>query len=112
MSNECLFCKIINREIPAKIAFEDDQVLGFHDIQPSAPVHILFVPKKHIDSVAQASTENPVVSLLADRAVKTAEKLGLQPTGFRLLVNYGSDAGQTVHHLHMHLLGGAKLSHL
>jgi histidine triad (HIT) family protein len=112
MSNECLFCKIINREIPAKIAFEDDKVLGFHDIQPSAPVHILFVPKKHIDSVAQASTKNPVVSLLADRAVKTAEKLGLQPTGFRLLINYGPDAGQTVHHLHMHLLGGAKLSHL
>jgi len=112
VSNECLFCKIIRREIPAKIAFEDDQVLGFHDIQPSAPVHILFVPKKHLDSVAQVSVENPVVSLLADRAVKTAEKLGLQPTGFRLLINYGSDAGQTVHHLHMHLLGGAKLSHL
>ena len=112
MNNDCLFCKIINREVPAKIEFEDNQVLGFHDIQPSAPVHILFVPKKHLDSVAQASVENPVVSLLADRAVKTAEKLGLQPTGFRLLINYGPDAGQTVHHLHMHLLGGAKLSHL
>jgi histidine triad (HIT) family protein len=112
MSNDCLFCKIIRHEIPAKIAFEDDQVLGFHDIQPAAPVHILFVPKKHLGSVLQASTENPVVSLLADRAVKTAEKLGLQPTGFRLLINYGPDAGQTVHHIHMHLLGGGPLSPL
>ena len=112
MSNDCLFCKIIRHEIPAKIAFEDDQVMGFHDIQPSAPVHILFVPKKHIDSVMQASIENPVVSILADRAVKTAATLGLQPTGFRLLINYGPDAGQTVYHLHMHLLGGGPLSHL
>jgi histidine triad (HIT) family protein len=112
MSNDCLFCKIIRREIPAKIAFEDDQVLAFHDIQPSAPVHILFVPKKHVDSVVHVSGEEPVISLLANRAVKTAEKLGLEPTGFRLLINYGPDAGQTVHHLHMHLLGGGKLSHL
>jgi histidine triad (HIT) family protein len=112
MNSDCLFCKIILREIPAKIAFEDDQVLGFHDIQPAAPVHVLFVPKKHVDSVLQVSTEEPVVSLLADRAVKTAQKLGLESTGFRLLMNYGPDAGQTVHHLHLHLLGGAKLSHL
>jgi len=112
MNPDCLFCKIVRREIPSKIAFEDDQVLGFHDIQPSAPVHILFVPKKHVDSVLQVSAEEPVVSLLADRAVKTAQKLGLEPTGFRLLMNYGPDAGQTVHHLHLHLLGGAKLSHL
>ena len=112
MNPDCLFCKIILREIPAKIAFEDDLVLGFHDIQPAAPVHILFVPKKHVDSVLQVSVEEPVISLLADRAVKTAEKLGLEPTGFRLLMNYGPDAGQTVHHLHLHLLGGAKLAHL
>jgi histidine triad (HIT) family protein len=112
MNPDCLFCKIVRREIPSKIAFEDDQVLGFHDIQPSAPIHILFVPKKHVDSVLQVSAEEPVVSLLADRAVKTAQKLGLEPTGFRLLMNYGPDAGQTVHHLHVHLLGGAKLSHL
>lgn len=112
MSNDCLFCKIIRREIKAKIAFEDDQVLGFYDIQPAAPVHILFVPKKHLDSVMQATLEGPVISILSDRAVKTAEKLGLQPTGFRLLINYGPHAGQTVHHLHMHLLGGAPLSHL
>ena len=112
MNPDCLFCKIILREIPAKIAFEDDLVLGFHDIQPAAPVHILFVPKKHVDSVLQVSVEEPVISLLVDRAVKTAEKLGLEPTGFRLLMNYGPDAGQTVHHLHLHLLGGAKLAHL
>ncbi|HTA76215.1 MAG TPA: histidine triad nucleotide-binding protein [bacterium] len=112
MSNDCLFCKIIRREIPAKIAFEDDQVLAFHDIQPAAPVHILFVPKKHVDSVADVSVEEPVVSLLADRAVKAAKQLGIQSGGFRLLMNYGPNAGQTVHHLHMHLLGGAPLAHL
>jgi histidine triad (HIT) family protein len=112
MNPDCLFCKIVRRDIPAKIAFEDDEVLGFHDIQPVAPIHILFVPKKHVDSVVQVSLEEPVVSLLSDRAVKTAQKLGLEPTGFRLLMNYGPDAGQTVHHLHLHLLGGAKLSHL
>jgi histidine triad (HIT) family protein len=112
MSRDCLFCKIIRREIPSKIAYEDDQVFGFHDIQPAAPIHILFIPKKHVDSVLQARVEEPVVSLLSDRAVKVAEQLGLQTTGFRLLINYGSDAGQTVHHLHLHLLGGAKLSPL
>jgi histidine triad (HIT) family protein len=112
MSNDCLFCKIIRREISAKIAFEDDLVLAFHDIQPSAPVHILFVPKKHIDSVVVVPDGEPVVSLLADRAVKAADQLGIQSGGFRLLMNYGPNAGQTVHHLHMHLLGGGPLSHL
>lgn len=112
MGNDCLFCKIVRKEIPAKIAFEDDEVLGFYDIEPSAPVHILFVPKKHIDSVTHLVAGETVVALLADRAVKTAEKLAIKTTGFRLLINYGPDAGQTVHHLHMHLLGGGKLSHL
>jgi len=112
MGSDCLFCKIIRKEIPAKIAFEDEQVIGFHDIQPAAPVHVLFVPKRHMDSILQAPAEEPVVSLLSNRAVKVAEELGLQRTGFRLLINYGPDAGQTVHHLHLHLLGGATLSHL
>jgi histidine triad (HIT) family protein len=112
MSPDCIFCKIIRREIPGKIAFEDDQVLGFYDIHPAAPVHILFVPKKHVDSVTQVPAEEPMVSLLTDRAVKTAQKLGLHPTGFRLLINCGPDAGQEVYHLHLHLLGGARLSHL
>jgi len=112
MSNDCLFCKIICREIPAKIAFEDDQVLAFHDIQPAAPVHILFVPKKHVDSVTHISEGDPVISLLTDRAVKAAHQLGIQDGGFRLLINYGPNAGQTVHHLHMHLLGGGPLAHL
>ncbi len=112
MANDCLFCKIIRREIHSKIAFEDDQVFAFYDIEPSAPVHILFVPKKHVDSIQGVGAEDGVVSLLADRAVKTAEKLAIDQTGYRLLINYGPDAGQTVHHLHLHLLGGAKLSHL
>ncbi len=112
MADNCLFCKIIRREIPSKVAFEDDQVFAFYDIEPSAPVHILFVPKKHVDSIKSVSEKDGVLSLLADRAVKTAEKLAIEPTGFRILVNYGPDAGQTVHHLHLHLLGGRKLAHL
>ena len=111
MSQDCLFCKIIRKEIPAKIAFEDDQVLAFHDIQPAAPVHVLFVPKKHVASVVHVPAYDPVVSILSDRAVKTAEKLGVSKTGFRHIMNYGSDAGQTVDHLHLHLLGGARLPH-
>lgn len=112
MANDCLFCKIIRREIPAKVAYEDDQVFAFYDIEPAAPVHVLFVPKKHVDSIQSVSEKDGVLSMLADRAVKTAEKLAIDQTGYRLLVNYGPDAGQTVHHLHIHLLGGGKLSHL
>ncbi len=112
MADDCLFCKIIRREIPAKVAYEDDQVFAFYDIEPAAPVHVLFVPKKHVDSIQSVSEKDGVLSMLADRAVKTAEKLAIDQTGYRLLVNYGPDAGQTVHHLHIHLLGGGKLSHL
>jgi histidine triad (HIT) family protein len=111
MSQDCLFCRIIRKEIPSKTVYEDEQVFAFHDIQPAAPVHVLFVPKKHVASVAHVPTDDPTVAILADRAVKVADKLGIAKTGFRLVMNYGADAGQTVDHLHMHLLGGKQLPH-
>lgn len=111
MSQDCLFCRIIRKEIPSKMVYEDDQVFAFHDIQPAAPVHVLFIPKKHVDSVAHVPADDPTVAILAARAVKVAEQLGISATGFRLIMNYGADAGQTVHHLHLHLLGGKQLPH-
>ncbi len=106
MSQDCVFCKIIRKEIPAKIAFEDDQVLAFHDIQPAAPIHILLIPKRHVDKVGDVPSGDHLVSVITDRAVKLAESLGIAKEGFRLVFNNGEKGGQTVSHLHLHLLGG------
>ena len=106
MSKDCLFCKIIGKKIPAKIAYEDKEVVAFHDVNPQAPTHILFVPKKHIETVADVSEKDPVVSVLSARAVQLAKQLEIAKEGFRLVINCGSGGGQTVFHLHLHLLGG------
>jgi len=106
MSQDCIFCKIIRKEIPAKIAFEDDQVLAFHDINPAAPVHILLIPKRHVEKVGVVPSGDNLVSVITDRAVKLAEEMGIAKDGFRLVFNNGDNGGQTVYHLHLHLLGG------
>ena len=106
MSQDCLFCKFVRKEIPTKIAYEDDQVLAFHDIHPKAPVHILLVPKKHVEMVTTIPEGDPVVSVLTDRAVKVAKKFGIAQDGFRLVINCGKNGGQVIFHLHLHLLGG------
>jgi histidine triad (HIT) family protein len=106
----CIFCKIINKEIPSSIVYEDDTVLAFKDINPEAPVHVLIVPKKHIPSVAEIDSEN--AGYLVDihmAANNVAKMLGINKSGFRLINNCGEDAGQTVFHLHYHLVGGRKL---
>lgn len=106
----CIFCKIIRREIPSTIVYEDEKVLAFNDIQPVAPIHVLIVPKQHIESVKKLTEEN--ASILMDihlAANKIAEKLGISDKGYRLINNCGPDAGQTVLHLHYHLLGGKDL---
>lgn len=107
----CVFCKIINKEIPAEIVYEDEHVLGFKDIAPSAPVHILFVPKKHIQSLAYVSQGDALLlgNLLLSMS-HVAKTLGIEENGFRVVSNSGKDGGQVVHHLHFHLLGGKKLS--
>lgn len=108
--DDCIFCKIIKKEIPANIVYEDDKVMAFKDINPQAPIHILIVPKQHIPSVADINESNKaVVSDINIAAVKTAEKIGIKDSGFRLICNCGANAGQTVLHLHYHLLGGKVL---
>ncbi len=103
----CLFCKIAAGEIPSKKAFEDDTVIAFHDIEPQAPVHILLVPKKHYTSIMDVSAADaPLLSHLFEVANALAKELGLEENGFRLVINTGKDGGQSVPHLHMHLMGG------
>lgn len=106
-----LFEKIIAREIPAEIIYEDDLCLAFRDISPQAPVHVLLIPKKPIPRVGEATEEDQ--DLLGHLLLKVgvvAEQLGLTDTGFRIAVNHGKDGGETVPHMHIHLLGGRPLT--
>lgn len=106
----CLFCKIIAGEIPSTKVYEDDQILAFRDIAPQAPTHILVIPKQHIGSVAEITAENAaVVAHIFAVIPQIAKAEGLE-NGYRVVSNCGADAGQTVHHLHFHILGGAALN--
>jgi len=107
----CLFCKIAKKEIPSKILFEEEDLLAFHDINPMAPIHVLVIPKQHIVGLGEAVAENAEVLgklLLASRRV--SEETGLVQSGFRVVVNNGTHAGQSVFHLHVHVLGGRPLA--
>ena len=105
--SKTLFEKIIAREIPAQIVYEDDRVLAFRDINPQAPTHALMVPKKPIPRLAEAKTEDQeLLGYLLLKAAEVAGKLGLDKGGFRLVINNGADGGETVPHLHVHILGG------
>lgn len=107
----CIFCKIVSRTIPARVVFEDGDVVAFHDAHPVAPVHVLVVPRKHVAGVEDVSAdESPLLGrvLLAARAVAAA--LDLSESGYRLVINQGAGAGQSVFHLHCHLLGGRLLA--
>jgi histidine triad (HIT) family protein len=105
--SKTLFEKIIAREIPAQIVYEDDRVLAFRDINPQAPTHALMVPKKPIPRLAEAKTEDQeLLGYLLLKAAEAAGKLGLDKGGFRLVINNGADGGETVPHLHVHILGG------
>lgn len=103
---DCIFCKIVNGEIPSNKAYEDDKVLAFYDLEPQAPVHILIVPKEHIASAAEITAENSaVISHIFEVAAIIAKEKGLD-NGFRIVNNCGDSAGQTVKHIHFHLMGG------
>ena len=105
-----LFSKIIAREIPARIVYEDDQCLAFHDVAPQAPVHILVIPKKELARVGAAQAEDePLLGHLIYVAQSVAREQGLRDTGFRLVINHGRDGGESVPHLHVHVLGGRAL---
>ena len=104
----CLFCKIVAGEIPSSKVYEDDKILAFRDIAPVAPVHVLFIPKTHIAGVREITADNAaVVAHIFTVIPQVAKELGI--TDYRVVSNNGADAGQTVHHLHIHLIGGATL---
>ena len=107
MQQDCLFCKIVNREIPAKIFYEDDRLLAFYDIEPAAPVHILLIPKKHIANIMEATAEDQdLLNHLLSTVPKLAKQAGIDEAGFRTIINTKDNGGQTVHHMHLHILGG------
>jgi histidine triad (HIT) family protein len=109
--NQTLFEKIIAREIPAQIVYEDDLVLAFQDIAPKAPTHILIIPKKPIPRIAEAEpNDHQVLGHLLLKAAVIAEQAGLRESGYRLVLNNGPDGGEAVPHLHCHILGGRKLT--
>ena len=106
-----IFEKIIKREIPAKIVWEDDDAIAFHDVNPQAPVHVLIVPKKVIPRLADATeTDSKILGKLLLVARDLANKLGVEKTGYRVVINSGPDAGESVPHLHVHLLGKRALA--
>ncbi len=107
---DCVFCKIIGGEIPSNKVYEDDKILAFYDLEPQAPVHVLIVPKAHICCTNELNAENSqTVGYIFSKIPEIAAKLGLE-NGYRVVNNCGSDGGQTVFHLHFHLLGGKKLN--
>ena len=109
MKDDCLFCKIIKGEIPSNKVYEDEEILAFKDINPVAPIHILVIPKKHIDSLAHMEKEDEmIVGKIYGVINKIAEEQGFKENGYRVIVNCGKDAGQEVMHLHFHLLAGTK----
>lgn len=108
---DCIFCKIINNEIPSNKVYEDDEILAFKDVNPQMPIHILVVPKKHIKSILDLSKEDEqLVGKIFSIIKKIAIDLGIEENGFRVISNCGEDAGQTVKHLHFHILAGEKMS--
>jgi histidine triad (HIT) family protein len=106
----CIFCRIVAGEIPARIAKQDELALAFHDVSPQAPVHVLVVPRAHVAHVLDAERDAPgIAGHLVEVAVALARELGLADSGFRLVFNTNADGGQSVYHLHLHLLGGREM---
>ena len=108
---DCLFCKIISGQIPASIVYQDDRVLAFNDINPQAPTHVLIVPRRHIATLNELTPgDDQIVGELARRAAAIAAERGIDAGGYRTVFNTNRDAGQTVFHIHLHLLGGRAMT--
>ncbi len=108
---ECIFCKIVNGEIPSNKVYEDENVLAFKDLNPQMPVHILVIPKKHIESIIDLKEDDEIlVGKIFTSINKIAHDIGIANRGFRVISNCGQDAGQTVKHLHFHILAGEKMN--
>jgi histidine triad (HIT) family protein len=106
----CLFCRVISREIQATIVYEDEQIVAFNDINPQAPTHVLLVPRRHIESLNDLTRDDDqLVGELVRRAAAIAKQRGVSTSGFRTVFNTNADAGQSVFHIHLHLLGGRSM---
>ena len=106
----CIFCRIAAKEIASKVVYEDDQAFAFQDIYPQAPIHLLLIPKKHFDSILTISDKDlPLLTHLMRLIPKLAKERGLAESGFRTVINTGPQGGQTVYHLHLHLIGGRQM---
>lgn len=111
MQPDCLFCRIGRGEIPARVAHQDELVVAFHDIAPQAPTHILVIPRTHIGSVGDLGPDDAgLLARLVTTATRLAREAGLDGSGYRIVANTGADAGQSVRHLHLHLLGGRPMA--
>ena len=108
MSSDCLFCRIVRKEIPANLAAEDEHSLAFHDIGPQAPTHILVIPKQHVASLNEV-TDHGMLGRLFSMAARIASDAGFADQGYRTVINTNDDGGQTVHHLHLHILAGRRM---
>ena len=107
----CIFCKIVSGEIPSEILYQDEEVIAFHDIQPVAPTHLLIIPRRHIPSLAHLTdADAPLIGHMIKIANQLAREKDIAGSGYRLVINCGEQGGQIVPHLHMHLLGGKRLS--
>jgi histidine triad (HIT) family protein len=109
MADDCLFCRIVRREIPASLVFDDEHVVAFRDINPQAPVHVVIIPREHVASLNDA-TDATFIGRLSLAAAKIAMTEGIAQSGYRTVINTNRDAGQTVFHVHLHLLGGRHLA--
>ncbi len=108
--NDCIFCKIVNKEIPSTIVYEDDMVIAFNDLNPVAPVHILVVPKKHMTDILNVEKEDvKYIEAVVEAIQKITKEKGIAESGFRVVNNCGEDGGQTVKHIHFHIIGGETL---
>ena len=111
MAESCIFCRIAAGDVPAQLVYHDDDVTVFHDANPQAPVHLLVVPNRHITSLAEASADDgDLLGKLLLACAEAARRAGIADSGFRVVTNTGTDAGQAVFHLHLHVLGGRRLS--
>jgi histidine triad (HIT) family protein len=106
MQTDCIFCKLAAKEIPVQVIYEDEHVIAFPDTSPVAPTHVLVIPKQHVANLLEVSPESPLLARLMGAIPRIAAQLGVAEDGFRVVINTKEYAGQTVHHLHVHLLGG------
>jgi len=108
---DCIFCQIVAGKIPSEILYQDEKVIAFRDINPQAPIHLVIIPKRHIPSLTHLSEEDsPLIGHMVNAANELAKKEGIAESGYRLVINCGKQGGQLVPHLHLHLLGGRRLS--